>query len=101
MFVNIYFEASDSHLTDYALLEGMLYRLENGEASLTDDPEDEEIENCFSFEVSGSCQARAYAAAIHKVSSWMRHLSKRGLPFDRANVFQVGLGLNIPMPRGK
>jgi hypothetical protein len=99
MFVNIYFEAADSHLTDYALLEGMLWRLENGEASLTPDPEDEEIENCFSFEVPGSCQARAYAAATHKVSSWMRRVHKRGLPFDRADVFQVGLGLNIAMSR--
>lgn len=99
MFVNIYFEASDSHLTDYQILEGMLRRLENGEASLTPDPEDEEIENCFSFEVSGSCQARAYATAIHKVSSWMRRLPTRGLPFDRADVFQVGLGFIISMSR--
>ncbi|KAJ5896922.1 uncharacterized protein N7473_006321 [Penicillium subrubescens] len=99
MFVNIYFEAADSHLTDYALLEVMLLRLENGKASLTLDPEDEEIANCFSFEIAGSCQAWAYAAAIHKVSSWVRRVHKHGLPFDRADVFQVGLGLNIPMSR--
>ncbi|KAF3392562.1 hypothetical protein F1880_008730 [Penicillium rolfsii] len=99
MFVNIYFEAQDSRLADYQLLEGMLWRLENGEASLTPDPEDEIIENCYSFEVRESCQARAHVAAIHRVTRWMRRLPTHGLPFDRANVFQSGLGLNIPMSR--
>lgn len=98
MFVNIYVEATDCHLTDYRLLEGMLWRLENGEASLTPHPEDEEIENCFSFEVSASTQARAYVKAVNRVSAWMRYLPTRGLPFDRADVFQSGLGLNILGP---
>jgi hypothetical protein len=99
MFVNIYFEAADCHLTDYHLLEGMLRRVENGEASLTLDSEDKKMGNCFSFEVHGSTQACAYAAAIHKVTSWMRRLPRRGVPFDRADVFIIGLGLNIPMSR--
>lgn len=99
MFVNIYFEAIDCHLTDYNLLQGILWRLEEGEASLTPCPEDKEIENCFSFKVRGSTQAEAYANAIEKVMRWIRRLPSRGLPFDRADVFQSGLGLNFMAPQ--
>lgn len=99
MWVNIYYDASDCYLSDYELLQGMLWRLEEHEASLTHDPEDEEIENCFSFRVPGSTQPQAYLNAINRVLSWIRHVNTRGLPFDRADVFQSGLGLNFMAPQ--
>ncbi|KAJ5369084.1 uncharacterized protein N7496_008844 [Penicillium cataractarum] len=99
MYVNIYYEASDCHLSDYDLLQGMLLCLEEHEASLTHDPEDEEIENCFSFRVPGSTQSQVYLNAINRVLSWIRHVDTRGLPFHREDVFQSGLGLNFMAPQ--
>jgi hypothetical protein len=99
MWVNIYYDASDCYLSDCDLLQGMLWRLEEHEASLTRDPEDEEFENCFSFRVPGSTQPQAYLNAINRVLSWIRHVNTRGLPFDRADVFQSGLGLNFMAPQ--
>lgn len=99
MWVNIYFQAIDCHLTDYNLLRAILWRLQEGQASLTLWPEDEEFENCFSFKIRGSTELEAHAKAIEKVRRWIRCLPCCGLPFDRAEVFQSGLGLNFMAPQ--
>lgn len=96
MFVNIYFQAIDCHLTDKALLQNILWHLEERRASLTSWPDSRKNENCFSFEVRGCNEACVYTDAINRVKIWIWNLPTSGLPFDRAGVFQSGLGISLP-----
>lgn len=96
MFVNIYFQAIDCHLTDKALLQNILWHLEERRASLTSRPDSRKNKNCFSFEVRGCNEACVYTDAINRVKIWIWNLPTSGLPFDRAGVFQSGLGISLP-----
>ncbi|EPS29406.1 hypothetical protein POX_f08443 [Penicillium oxalicum] len=97
MFVNIRFEPADAHLSDYYLLKALLWLIEHEQATLTEDREDKFVGNCLSFKIRASSEEEAYEKAIKLVRSWIRKYPENGLPFDRSDVFQVGLGLHVDM----
>ncbi|KAF7718950.1 Uncharacterized protein PECH_006293 [Penicillium ucsense] len=93
MYVNVHFEPADAHLCDHRLLKSLLWLIENDEATLTDCREDDYTENCLSIKVRASSEEEAYHKAEKRVKSWIRRYDDEGLPFERTDVFQVGLGL--------